>query len=178
VPELEAQFPPPSSARVSQAASETSYISKIIQPNERIKGIGRLHWIIYAEAAIALALSIACFCLDWRVAEAPEAPLPVGKIAGTVLLISSVCMFFRAWFDRLITEIAVTNQRVIYKHGFIRRRTAEMNMDKVESVEVTQSIFGRLFGYGSLHILGTGRGIERLDRIANPVSLRNHIVAR
>jgi uncharacterized membrane protein YdbT with pleckstrin-like domain len=110
--------------------------------------------------------------------EAPGAPLPFGKIAGTALLISSVFLFFRAWFDRLIAEIAVTNRRIIYKRGFIRRRTAEMNMDKVESVEVTQSILGRLLGYGSVHILGTGRGIERLDRIAQPVSLRNHIGAR
>ena len=78
------------------------------------------------------------------------------------------------------TEIAVTNRRVIYKRGLISRHTAEMNMDKVASVEVDQSIFGRLWGYGSVRILGTGgaSGIERLDRIASPVSLRNQIVAK
>ena len=68
--------------------------------------------------------------------------------------------------------------RVIYKRGFIRRMTSEINMNKIETVEVAQSILGRLLGYGSVHILGTGRGIERLDRVADPVALRNHIVAR
>jgi uncharacterized membrane protein YdbT with pleckstrin-like domain len=49
-----------------------------------------------------------------------------------------------AWFVRWITELAVTNLRVVYKRGFITRHTAEMNMDKVESVDVDQSILGRI----------------------------------
>jgi hypothetical protein len=83
-----------------------------------------------------------------------------------------------AWFERWITEIAVTDLRVIYKRGFIKRDTVEMNMDKIETVEVTQSILGRLLGYGSIHVLGTGHGLEHLHRIADPVLLRNSITAR
>jgi hypothetical protein len=51
-----------------------------------------------------------------------------------------------AWFKQWTTEIVVTNHRVIYKKGFIRRHTAEMNMDKVESVAVDQTIMGRVLG--------------------------------
>jgi Bacterial PH domain len=55
--------------------------------------------------------------------------------------------------------------------GFIRRRTNEMNMHKVESVQVYQSILG----YGTVTILGTGAGFETLRTIAGPIELRNSI---
>jgi uncharacterized membrane protein YdbT with pleckstrin-like domain len=53
-----------------------------------------------------------------------------------------------------------------------------MNMDKVESVSVNQSILGRILDYGTLHVLGTGQGIEHLHRIAQPLALRAAIIAR
>jgi uncharacterized membrane protein YdbT with pleckstrin-like domain len=81
-----------------------------------------------------------------------------------------------AWFICWITEFAITNIRVIYKRGFIARHTAEMNMDKVESVDVDQSVPGRILGYGTIHVLGTGQGIEHLHRIGSPIQLRNAIV--
>jgi uncharacterized membrane protein YdbT with pleckstrin-like domain len=74
-------------------------------------------------------------------------------------------------------EIAVTDYRVIYKSGFISRRTAEMNMNKIESVVVDQSILGRLLDYGSIHIRGTGSGLEKLNKVSDPITLRNTIAA-
>jgi uncharacterized membrane protein YdbT with pleckstrin-like domain len=79
------------------------------------------------------------------------------------------------WLRWWITEIAVTNRRIIYKKGFIRRQTNEMNMDKVESVQVDQSILGRMLDYGTVTILGTGEGFEMLRTIAGPIKLRNCI---
>jgi uncharacterized membrane protein YdbT with pleckstrin-like domain len=66
-------------------------------------------------------------------------------------------------------------RRVIYKKGLIRRQTNEMNMDKVESVQINQSILGRLLDYGDVTILGTGEGFETLRTIASPIELRNSI---
>jgi uncharacterized membrane protein YdbT with pleckstrin-like domain len=57
----------------------------------------------------------------------------------------------------------------------VRRQTNEMNMDKVESVQVDQSILGRMFDYGNVKILGTGEGFETLRTIASPLTLRNSI---
>jgi uncharacterized membrane protein YdbT with pleckstrin-like domain len=53
-----------------------------------------------------------------------------------------------------------------------------MNMDKVESVDVDQSIMGRLLNYGDVTIHGTGEGWEPLDRIDAPLEFRNHVTAR
>jgi uncharacterized membrane protein YdbT with pleckstrin-like domain len=84
-------------------------------------------------------------------------------------------LLVRQWFLSWITEIAVTNRRVIYKKGLIRRQTNEMNMDKVESVQIDQSILGRMLDYGDVTILGTGEGFETLRTIAGPIELRNNI---
>jgi len=86
-------------------------------------------------------------------------------------------LLFSAWFQRWTTEIAVTNKRIIYKRGFIRRKTIEMQMDKVTSVDVEQSIFGRILGYGDIRIEGAGQSFEELRTIASPIEFRNHVTA-
>uniref|UniRef100_UPI0013DD35A7 PH domain-containing protein n=2 Tax=Pseudomonadota TaxID=1224 RepID=UPI0013DD35A7 len=66
----------------------------------------------------------------------------------------------------------------VHKTGFIKRRTFEMSLDKVESVDVNQSIAGRLLNYGDVTIRGVGEGIEIIKTIASPLSFRNSITAR
>jgi hypothetical protein len=84
--------------------------------------------------------------------------------------LAAVAAAIKEWLQQWVTEIVVTDRRVIYKTGLIQRHTAEMNMDKVESVIVDQSILGRLLDYGSIHIRGTGVGLEHLHYISSPVS--------
>jgi len=79
---------------------------------------------------------------------------------------------------KLTTEIAVTDRRVIYKSGMMQTHTDEMNMDKVESVLVDQSVLGRFLNYGTINIHGTGEGLENLRYISSPISLRNAILAK
>ena len=85
---------------------------------------------------------------------------------------------FRAWFHRWTTETDVTNMRVVHKTGFIKRRTFEMALDKVESVDVDQSIMGRILNYGNVTIKGVGEGKETISTIASPLAFRNAITAR
>jgi uncharacterized membrane protein YdbT with pleckstrin-like domain len=92
------------------------------------------------------------------------------------LALVAVVLLVQEWYQWWITEIAVTNRRVIYKRGLIRLHTNEMNMDKVESVQVGQSFLGRMFDFGTVKILGTGEGFEALRTIAGPIKLRNSIV--
>ena len=69
--------------------------------------------------------------------------------------------------------------RVVHKTGFIKRQTFEMSLDKVESVDVNQSILGRILNYGDVTILGVGEGKkDHLDTIASPLAFRNAITAR
>jgi len=152
-----------------------AYVNSVLQPGETIKAIGRLHWINYLKAFLLLAIAVVCLLYGQQ--EATK----IGRVAtyvGWLFLLLGVVLLLGAWFTRQMTELSVTNHRVIYKTGFIRRHTVEMNMDKVETVNVDQSILGRILGYGTIHVLGTGQGMEGLRRIAGPIDLRNAITAR
>jgi uncharacterized membrane protein YdbT with pleckstrin-like domain len=95
-------------------------------------------------------------------------------VVALVALYSTV----KGWFHRWTTETDVTNLRVVHKTGFIKRRTFEMSLDKVESVDVDQSILGRMLNYGNVTVRGVGEGAETIDTIASPLDFRNHITAR
>ena len=120
-------------------------------------------------------------------------PAPIGRVVATELKPSTPHQFY-FWTAR-VSEVGigaivrvVTDRRIIYKEGFITRHTVEINMDKVASVDVDQSILGRLLDYGMVHVIGTGgaqntadpnlgRGIER-HRVASPLALRSAITAK
>ena len=147
------------------------YIDHILQPGEKLVYTTTLHWIVYLPAVgLWLLAAIA---------------LSAGGAAGPIsLLVSLACaavglvLACGAWFKRWTTEIDVTDRRIVYKRGFIRRHTVEMNMDKVESVDVDQSILGRMLNYGDITIRGTGVGIEPLHNIGAPLEFRNQVTAR
>jgi uncharacterized membrane protein YdbT with pleckstrin-like domain len=154
-----------------------AYVHSVLQPGETIKAIGRLHWINYWKAYLLAA--VAAVMLLYAAGEVT--PTPFGRtlgLSGWAVLAVAALLFFLSWFHRRMTELSVTNHRVIYKTGFVRRNTVEMNMDKVETVNVDQSILGRILGYGTIHVLGTGQGIQGLRRIGAPIRLRNAITAR
>ncbi len=69
-------------------------------------------------------------------------------------------------------EFAITNKRVIIKVGLISRRTLEMNIDKIETVNVNQSIGGRIFGFGTITVVGTGGTREVFRCIKEPLEFR------
>src|SRR4051812_41880888 len=69
---------------------------------------------------------------------------------------AGLLLWLWAWIAYTTTELAITNKRVIAKTGLVQRRTTEMFLEKIESIQVDQSIFGRLFNFGSILISGTG----------------------
>lgn len=84
-------------------------------------------------------------------------------------------LFISAWILRRSSEFAVTNRRVMIKVGLIQRRTLELNLSKVESIEVEQTFWGRLLGYGEIEVIGTGGTRERFDRIGSPLEFRKAV---
>lgn len=151
-----------------------SYAHSVLQPGEKILMIGKLHWIAFDRAAFFLLCGLVLVGVEYTYYDKDVLIVMTASLFGILTVLS----FLHAWFIRWITEFAVTDRRVIYKRGFIKRHTAEMNMDKVESVDVDQSMLGRMLGYGTIHVLGTGQGIEHLHRIAHPIELRNAIIAK
>jgi len=155
----------------------TSYVSQVLQPEETVRYDGTLHWIIFLPGIVLFAFGAAG--LIGVATLSRDAPgYHVYSIVVYVALALGALQLLSAWVRRWSTEIAVTDRRVIYKTGLVSRRTVEMNMDKVESVDVTQDIFGRILNYGTVLIRGTGASLEPLSTIATPLALRNAITAR
>lgn len=74
------------------------------------------------------------------------------------------------------TELAVTTKRVIVKHGFIRRQTVEINLNKVESIQVDQGVLGRVFNFGTLVLAGTGTSHAPISGISEPMAFRKAFI--
>jgi uncharacterized membrane protein YdbT with pleckstrin-like domain len=149
------------------------YYSKVLQPGETVRVVGRLHWLIYANAVLLLVIALAIALLAAELTDPTQRQLVL--LVALVVAVLGGLVFLGAWIRRKSTEIVVTDRRVIYKRGFIARRTVEMNISKVETVDVEQSIAGRLLGYGTVLIRGTGESLEPLRHVEAPLTIRNAI---
>jgi uncharacterized membrane protein YdbT with pleckstrin-like domain len=97
---------------------------------------------------------------------------------GAIFLVVGVVLFAGAWIRQWSSEFAVTNKRVIIKVGVISRRTIEINMSKVESVEINQDIVGRVLNYGTIIVIGTGGTREPFALISDPLAFRRAVQAQ
>ena len=153
------------------------YIDDILQPGEKVLYSTNAHWIFFLPAILLWILAAVFFVLSGMVPTG--SPLIVACWAlATIVALVALYRTVTAWFHRWTTETDVTNLRVVHKTGFISRKTFEMSLDKVESVDVTQSIMGRIFDFGDVTIMGVGEGKETIRTIASPLAFRNAITAR
>jgi uncharacterized membrane protein YdbT with pleckstrin-like domain len=152
------------------------YVDKILQPGERVLYSTNAHWIFYLPAIMAWIVAIFLFLLS-RGATSDGIVL-LCLSASAIVAIVALYWTLKAWFHRWTTETDVTNMRVVHKTGFINRKTFEISLDKVESVDVNQTILGRILNYGDVTIRGVGEGVETIETIASPLEFRNHITAR
>ena len=150
-----------------------SYLKHVLQPGETVRYRGSVHWVGYLKALPWAILGVAIIIVSLSTDR-----FAAWWIAGAITLLGALLMVLRAWFERWATEVLVTDRRVIYARGFIQRHTAEINMDKIESVDVDQSIMGRAFNYGDVTVRGTGQTFEPLRQIDRPIDFRNEVTAR
>jgi uncharacterized membrane protein YdbT with pleckstrin-like domain len=153
------------------------YVDHVLQPGETIRIVTSVSWVGYLRGLVlwALALVLLFYIAPWSQGS-PGWEL-LGWIAFAALFIIGAVLLIEHWWRQFTTEVAVTDRRIIYKIGFIKRRTVEMHMDKVESVDVDQTVVGRIFNYGDITIRGTGETMERLRMIDHPLEFRNHVTA-
>lgn len=90
----------------------------------------------------------------------------------TIWIGIGLIFWIMAFVRYITTELAFTNKRVIAKFGFISRHTVELNITKVESIQVKQGILGRIFNFGNLIISGAGNPQAPIPGISNPMAFR------
>ncbi len=152
------------------------YIDEILQPGERVLYSTNAHWIFYLPAIVAWIVALALLILSR--ATTTDGIVLLCLSASAIAALAGVYWAIRGWFHRFTTETDVTDRRVVHKTGFINRHTFEIALDKIESVDVEQSILGRILNYGDVTINGVGEGRERIRTISSPLAFRSAITPR
>ena len=146
-----------------------SYIQSILRRDEKILHIAKLHWMLFIRA-ILIGLALAAVVVIYLIANTVWALVLVALLALFFLLaLASEFFIYRS------TELAVTDRRVIHKTGFISRQTMEQQIERTDSITVSQSIFGRILGFGTIDIRGSGSSFTPIEQISNPLKFRNAV---
>jgi uncharacterized membrane protein YdbT with pleckstrin-like domain len=145
-----------------------SYIDNHLLPGEVVSYRTRLHWNIFV-IPVLVSLAMAALAL-WAI-SAERRVLAIPPVAIALILLAA------AWLRRRSSEFAVTNKRVIIKLGVVTTRSMELLLPKIEGITVTQSLVGRMFGFGEIVVTGSGGTQEPFDDIQSPLDFRQAVQA-
>ncbi len=158
-----------------------SYVEKHLIPGEAIQYQTKLHWIVMlGHAAIAALFEFLAVTFligsfsSWKGVEVapPRSAMYLGAlfcfVIGAIFLTIGL-------LKRSVTEMAVTNKRVIVKTGLTERRTTEILLSRIESVVVDEPAMGRILGYGTVTVRGTGGTPEVFEKIQHPLKFREQV---
>ena len=144
-----------------------TYVSRTLGSKEQILFITGYHWLYWFGASILIAPFVAV----------AVAGIPYGAGAYILLAVTAIPMFFGLNFliQAIALEVAVTTDRFVKKTGLVSIKTEEVSLDKIEEVNVSQTLFGQLFGFGMIDVHGTGAGAIRVRMLTDPIRLRREI---
>jgi uncharacterized membrane protein YdbT with pleckstrin-like domain len=157
-----------------------SYVESNLVPGETVIYQTELHWIVMVGHLFIgfLVLGLPGALLLYYAfshSEMHANTLHVTEAGGAALLVCGAVVILIGVVRRHATEMAVTNRRVVIKTGLMSRKTIEMLLNKVESIEVTETTGGRMLGYGTIVMIGTGGTSEPFRQIAQPLEFRNQV---
>ena len=157
-----------------------SYVEANLVPGETVVYQTRLHWIVMLGHLVAGCLLLALpgvLLLYYALSQSgiEDRTLRIMEGGGIALLVCGIVVILMGMARRSATEMAVTNRRVVIKTGLANRKTIEMLLNKVESIEVSETAFGRILGYGSIVVIGTGGSPEPFHKVAHPLEFRSQV---
>lgn len=141
-----------------------SYIDSHLLENETVIYRCQLHWIAFL-APIGW-LIVAVFFYFYQ---------PLIPFYTFIFVLFAIGTGISAVIRYLTSEFGVTNKRVLIKVGFISIHSVETLLTKIESIQVNQSVLGRLFGYGNIVVCGTGGSRDQFQDIDDPLQFRNRV---
>ena len=152
-----------------------SYVDQALSQGEVVRFVARKHWIVLATPVLQLVVALILTWFGYKIGDLwTWFGWLINKL-GLILLAIGALQFLAAWLTRATTELAVTNRKVVGKWGLIARRTIEQRLEKIDSIEVEQSILGRILGYGTVEVRGSGVTMTPLRLIADPLIFRRRV---
>jgi len=156
-----------------------SYVEKHLIDGETIIYETRLHWVVLIVPILLGVLfgatGAAMFVLSRRTPADQTVAHQAFLILGSAFLVLALIFIVRGVLVRNATEMTVTNKRVFVKVGMAARRTVELLLSRVESIGVEESVMGRMLGYGTVIVHGTGGTPEVFNIIAHPLEFRTQV---
>ena len=158
-----------------------SYVEKHLISGETVQYQTKLHWVVMlghvAIAAVFELLAITILVASFSRSEGAKAmPSRGSMIVGAMAcFLVGAALFCIGLLKRSVTEMAVTNKRVIVKTGLADRRTNEILLSRIESVVVDEPAMGRILGYGTVIVRGTGGTPEVFEKIYQPLEFREQV---
>jgi len=143
-----------------------SYLQQSLAPGETIVAVFRLHWFMWIRFWVVIVLGIIAV-VALIIAQIPWAALAVGVLA--VLIAGYQWLWLRA------IEQGVTNRRVVRKTGIVSRVTEELRLASIETIDLHQTAWGRMFGFGDVVLTGRGESSMIFARLAHPLEAKRAI---
>ncbi len=138
-----------------------AYVDSNLLPVEQIVYKATLHWTIFWQCWVIILIGIVSLIFQ--------------PIVGGLIIFVGLLVGLRKFIEYKTSEFAVTTKRVIIKVGVFRRRTLELLLRQVEAISVEQTVLGRMLGYGSVTLTGTGGVREVFHNISSPLEFRRQI---
>ncbi|MGA7540224.1 MAG: PH domain-containing protein [Steroidobacteraceae bacterium] len=155
------------------------YIEASLIPGETVVYQTRLHWIVMLRhillGLLLLAGSGALLSYLLKQPRFENAGEHLAEGGAVALLAGAIAAIVAGVARRSATEMAVTTRRVVVKQGLVGRKTIELLLNKIEAIEVSEPMFGRMLGYGSITMVGTGGTSEPFHKIAHPLQFRSEV---
>lgn len=132
------------------------YTASTLSYGEEIELVGRLH---YFALIIPFSLTSTTVFLLGVTMNYSRAFAKYGTLVNVAIWLPVIALIIftaASWLKRNLIEMVCTNKRVVKRTGIINVTTEELNRERIESVEIRQSILGRLFNYGDILFSGTG----------------------
>lgn len=143
-----------------------SYIRQSLGNGETVVTYARFHKLYTVVAWLALLIPLILFLA--ALVHAGE-QFDAFTIGTGLLFVLGLSFFARVMIRQLSTEIGVTSHRFVEKHGLLSMHTNEIALPNIEGIRVSQSMLGRMLGYGTVRVEGTGIDSVTTPNIADPV---------
>ena len=135
--------------------------------NSNIVYVGKLHWLLFLWPTLFTLVAIYV-----------GITYPAFKEMALMFLVFSLIWWGMMWVIYYFSSLTVEKKRVIFRTGFLVRKTTDIPFNKIESMDVSQSLIGSLLGYGSFSVTGSGGTRYYMNFLSHPLTCRRYIEER
>lgn len=136
-----------------------SYVQQSLTPSEEIVYMASVHWWVLA-ASIPITITAVVVAYFF------------GPFIALPFILMNAILIAKGLIYMLTSELAITSRRIVAKFGWISRKTFEVRTNRIEGIHVSQGILGRIFGFGTISVVGIGGSPTPIPLIANPLAFK------